>query len=67
MVCHGAKRNNTPFSSAIGQKSPIGGSSVNILTIKIDHMSTVAQQKKLKITLNLIQTNCKLFISCHLC
>ena len=28
MVCHDGKRNNTPFSSAMGQKSPIGGSSV---------------------------------------
>ena len=28
MVCHGGKRNNTPFSIAMGQKSPIGGSSV---------------------------------------
>ena len=29
MVCHDGKRNNTPFSSTMGQKSPIGGSSVN--------------------------------------
>lgn len=28
MGCHDGKRNNTPFSSAMEQKSPFGGSSV---------------------------------------